>query len=64
VLEQNKNDAKENDGEKADYDLRAFPSKKGSVSHCGPKLRGSRIPAQTKRPPEGGLTAVARLTLA
>jgi hypothetical protein len=38
VLEQNKNDAKENDGEKADYDLRAFPSKKRSVSHCGPKV--------------------------
>jgi hypothetical protein len=32
VLEQNKDDANENDGGKANYDLFAIPIKQGSVS--------------------------------
>jgi hypothetical protein len=43
VLKQNKDDAKENDGGKANYDLLAIPIKQGSVSVAGTSLCGSRI---------------------
>jgi hypothetical protein len=52
VLEQNKDDAKENDGGKANYDLRAFPVKQGSVSTAVRSLCGSRISRKQKDRPK------------
>jgi hypothetical protein len=43
VLKQNKDDAKENDGGKANYDLLAITIKQGPVSVAGTSLCGSRI---------------------
>ena len=57
MLEHNKHGAKEDDGGKANDDLLTIPIKQGS------KFMRIAYSAQTKRPPEGGLSVALMVML-
>jgi hypothetical protein len=63
VLEHNKHGAKEDHGGKANDDLLTIPIKQGSGSITDTKFMRIAYSAQTKRPPEGGLSVALMVML-